>query len=40
MLHRLGLEDPAIVRAFRGFNAGAEAFRKASEFHEQRHPSR
>ncbi len=37
VLHGLGLDDPAVVRAFRGFNAGSEAFRKASEFHEQRH---
>jgi coenzyme F420-reducing hydrogenase gamma subunit len=36
-LHRIGLDDPAIVRAFRAFNAGAETFRKASEFHEQPH---
>ncbi len=31
----LGLGDPQIVRAFRGINAGSEAFRKASEFHER-----
>ena len=37
VLHDLGLDDPAVIRSFRGFTAGAEAFRKASEFHEQRH---
>ena len=32
---RLGVPEPDIVRAFRGFNAYAEAFRKESEAHEQ-----
>jgi sulfhydrogenase subunit delta len=30
----LGIEDAALVRAFRGFNAYAEAFRKESQVHE------
>ncbi len=30
---RLGVTEPAIVRAFRGFNADAEAFRRESEAH-------
>jgi coenzyme F420-reducing hydrogenase gamma subunit len=34
----LGLEDAAVVRVFRGINAGAETFRKASESHEPRQP--
>jgi sulfhydrogenase subunit delta len=29
-----GIEDAALVRAFRGFNAYAEAFRKESQVHE------
>ena len=32
---RGGASDPEIVRAFRGFNAYAEAFRKESEAHER-----
>ena len=32
---RLGANDGEILRAFRGFNAYAEAFRKASEAHEK-----
>ncbi len=32
---RGGASDPDIVRAFRGFNAYAEAFRKESEAHER-----
>jgi coenzyme F420-reducing hydrogenase gamma subunit len=31
---RLGASDPDLVRAFRGFNAYAEAFRRESEAHE------
>jgi coenzyme F420-reducing hydrogenase gamma subunit len=31
---RLGVQEPDLVRAFRGFNAYAEAFRKESEAHE------
>ena len=31
---QLGVAEPEIVRAFRGFNAYAEAFRKESEAHE------
>ncbi|NDJ59577.1 MAG: oxidoreductase [Chloroflexi bacterium] len=31
---RLGVADPQLMRAFRSFNAGAEAFRKESEAHE------
>ncbi len=31
---RLGAEQPELVRAFRGFNAYAEAFRRESESHE------
>jgi len=30
----LGVPPPALVRAFRSFNASAEAFRKESELHE------
>ncbi|MCI2429377.1 oxidoreductase [Candidatus Acetothermia bacterium] len=33
---RLGVKDPDLVRAFRGFNAYAEPFRKESEAHEQK----
>jgi coenzyme F420-reducing hydrogenase gamma subunit len=29
-----GMKDEEIVRAFRGFNAYADSFRKESEFHE------
>ncbi len=32
---KLGSDDPGIVRAFRGFNAYAEPFRKESEIHER-----
>ncbi|HWP59810.1 MAG TPA: hypothetical protein VNL14_18100 [Candidatus Acidoferrales bacterium] len=32
---RLGARDEDLVRAFRAFNAGAEAFRKESEAHEK-----
>lgn len=32
---RMNLTKPEIVRAFRGFNAYAEPFRKASELHEK-----
>jgi len=32
---RLGVTEPDLVRAFRGFNAYAEAFRRASEAHER-----
>ncbi len=32
---RLGVSDPDLVRAFRGFNAFAEPFRKASESYEE-----
>jgi coenzyme F420-reducing hydrogenase gamma subunit len=32
---RLGVPDDGIVRAFRGFNAWADAFRKESESHER-----
>ena len=32
---RHGLQDPDIVRAFRGFNAYAEPFRKESESHDK-----
>jgi sulfhydrogenase subunit delta len=35
ILKGLGASDADLVRAFRSFNAGAEAFRKASEFHER-----
>ena len=31
----LGVTEPDLMRAFRGFNAYAEAFRKASEAHEK-----
>jgi hypothetical protein len=30
----LGVEKPDLVRAFRGFNAWADVFRKESESHE------
>ncbi|HXX39209.1 MAG TPA: oxidoreductase [bacterium] len=33
---QLGVPDVDIVRAFRGINAGAEAFRKAGDAHEKR----
>jgi len=32
---RLGVSQPDLVRAFRGFNAYAEAFRRESEAHEE-----
>jgi len=32
---RLGVKEPDLVRAFRGFNAYAEAFRQESEAHEK-----
>jgi len=32
---RLGISEPGLVRAFRGINANADAFRKASEAHEK-----
>jgi coenzyme F420-reducing hydrogenase gamma subunit len=32
---RLGVSEPDLVRAFRGFNAYAEAFRRESESHEE-----
>jgi len=35
-LSRLQVSRPDLVRAFRGFNAYAEAFRKESVFHEQK----
>jgi sulfhydrogenase subunit delta len=35
---RLGASDPDLVRAFRGFNAYAEAFRRESEAHEDQNP--
>jgi len=35
---RLGARDPDLVRAFRGFNAYAEAFRRESEAHEDQNP--
>ena len=35
---RLGATDPDLVRAFRGFNAYAEAFRRESEAHEDQKP--
>jgi sulfhydrogenase subunit delta len=34
-LRRLGVKEQELVRAFRNFNAGAEAFRRESEAHEQ-----
>lgn len=33
---QLGIKEPDLVRAFRGFNAYAEPFRKESEAHEQK----
>jgi coenzyme F420-reducing hydrogenase gamma subunit len=33
---QMGATDPQLVRAFRGFNAYSEAFRKESEAHEKR----
>jgi sulfhydrogenase subunit delta len=35
---RLGVSEPDLVRAFRGFNAYAEAFRRESEAHEDQNP--
>lgn len=35
---RLGVREPDLVRAFRGFNAYAEAFRRESEAHEDQNP--
>jgi hypothetical protein len=35
---RLGASDPELVRAFRSFNAFAEAFRRESEAHEDQNP--
>ncbi len=35
---RLGVKEPDLVRAFRGFNAYAEAFRRESEAHENQNP--
>ncbi len=35
---RLGVSEPDLVRAFRGFNAYAEAFRRESEVHENQNP--
>jgi coenzyme F420-reducing hydrogenase gamma subunit len=35
---RLGVKDPELMRAFRSFNAYAEAFRKESEAHEDKNP--
>jgi len=35
---RLGAKDPDLVRAFRGFYAYAEAFRRESEAHENQNP--
>jgi hypothetical protein len=32
---RLGAGKPEIVRAFRSYNAGADAFRKEGEAHER-----
>jgi hypothetical protein len=32
---RLGAAEPDLVRAFRGFNSYAEAFRRESEAHEK-----
>jgi len=34
----LGVSEPDLVRAFRGFNAYAEAFRRESEAHEDQNP--
>jgi hypothetical protein len=31
----LGVDDPQLLRLFRTFNAGAPAFREASEAHEE-----
>jgi sulfhydrogenase subunit delta len=33
---RLGMDDPGLVRAFRTFNANAEAFRKEGQAHDAR----
>ncbi len=35
---RLGVSEPDLVRAFRSFNAYAEAFRRESEAHEDQNP--
>jgi coenzyme F420-reducing hydrogenase gamma subunit len=35
----LGADEPSLVRAFRSFNAGTEAFRRESEAHERPQPS-
>jgi len=35
---RLGVSEADLVRAFRGFNAYAEAFRRESEAHEEQNP--
>ena len=32
---KLGMTDPAVVRAFRSFNAGSDAFRTASQRHDR-----
>jgi hypothetical protein len=32
----LGSDDADLIRAFRSFNAGAEAFRRESESHERK----
>jgi coenzyme F420-reducing hydrogenase gamma subunit len=32
---QLGMSSQAIARSFRGFNAGAESFRRESELHER-----
>ncbi len=34
-LHQMGVWEPDVMRAFRGFNAYAEPFRKESESHER-----
>jgi len=31
----LGVTEPGLIRAFRTFNANAEAFRRESEAHEE-----
>ncbi len=36
LMKNMGLDDDAIIRYFRGFNAYAEPFRKESEAHEDR----
>ncbi len=35
---RLGVKEPDLMRAFRSFNAYAEAFRRESEAHEDKNP--